>query len=166
MDEVYQNLPVYARLISEAETIEFMKAIFYTLCVIDGIIVFAFLCMFHRIGIAIGLIKEASKAMLKIPSMLLVPVFITMAIIPFAVYFIYIGAYLGTAGTPTYNENGAFQGYVSDKVLLYMMLYHLFGGYWTLNFLHALGECIIAGAIGSWYWVQDKHVCSMLCAPE
>jgi len=125
--------------------------------VIDGIIVLAILCMCHRIGIAVGLIREACKVMLRIPTILLVPVFVTMAIIPVAVYFIYIGAYLGTAGTPTYNADGTFAGYVSDKVLLYMMLYHLFGGYWTLNFLHAIGECVIAGAVGSWYWTHDKH---------
>jgi hypothetical protein len=86
-----------------------------------------------------------------------VPIFITLAIIPVAVYFIYIGAYLGTAGEPVYDSNGKFEGYISNKTLTYLMLYHLFGGYWTLNFLHAMGECIIAGAIASWYWVRDKH---------
>lgn len=72
-------------------------------------------------------------------------------------YFIYIGAYLGSAGTPTYDANGNFEGYKADETLRYMQLYHLFGGYWTLNFLQALGDYLIAGAVASWYWVHDKH---------
>lgn len=38
-----------------------------------------------------------------------------------------------------------------------MQLYHLFGGYWSLNFLLAIGEATIAGAVACWYWVHDKH---------
>ena len=165
--------------------------------------------------------------MIHTPGILLVPVGIGACIIPLAVYWFYIGAYvpsrlylvcsclffsssffkvrlkmtdiwtyryLGTTGTPTYDADGKFQGYHADGIWVHiyssslssfppshflfilifmssfvfgtyyfwlppsMQLYHLFGGFWALNFLHAVSECVIAGAIASWYWVHDKKV--------
>jgi len=55
-----------------------------------------------------------------------------------------------------YDVDGKFQGYQADSVWIRMQLYHLFGGFWALNFLHAVSDCVIAGAIASWYWVHDK----------
>jgi len=77
--------------------------------------------------------------------------------IPLVVYWLYIGAYLASTGSPTYDSDGKFQGYESNGIWVRLQLYHLFGGFWALNFLHAVGECTIAGAIASWYWVHDKH---------
>jgi len=126
------------------------------LIIVLAVIFLGVLCLWQRIGIAVGIIKEASKAMIRIPTILLVPVGVGAAIIPLAVYWFFIGAYLGTTGKATYDSNGAFLGYETSGVWIRMQLYHLFGGFWALNFLHAVGECVIAGAIASWYWVHDK----------
>jgi len=155
--ELYQNLPTVAHLISEEDSGTAFRGLFYALAAVDVIVVLALLCMINRITLAIGIIKESSKVMLKMPTLLLVPFFIDLALVPLAIYFIYIGAYLGSAGTPTYDANGNFEGYKADETLRWMQLYHLFGGYWTLNFVQALGDYLIAGAVASWYWVHDKH---------
>jgi len=155
-DQAYSSIPPLLRLVSEEELIKALKVIFIALVVILAVIFLITLCMWQRIGIAIGIIKEASKAMVHIPTILLVPVGVGACIIPLAVYWFYIGAYLGTTGQPTYDADGKFQGYETSTFWIRMQLYHLFGGFWALNFLHAMSECVIAGAIASWYWVHDK----------
>ena len=38
----------------------------------------------------------------------------------------------------------------------YLQLYNVFGLFWGLCFVAALGEMVLAGAFSSWYWVLDK----------
>ena len=43
--------------------------------------------------------------------------------------------------------------------LFRMQVYHLFGWFWLMNFIIALGQCVQAGAFASYYWAWDKkHV--------
>ncbi|KXJ04646.1 Choline transporter-like protein 4, partial [Exaiptasia diaphana] len=37
-----------------------------------------------------------------------------------------------------------------------MQVYHLFGWFWIMNFIIALGQCVLAGAFASYYWAYDK----------
>lgn len=157
LDQDYQAIPRTLRLVSEESLIKMLKAVFIVLIVVLAIVFLAVLCLWQRISIAIGIIKEASKAMIRIPTILLVPIGVGLAIIPLVIYWLYIGAYLASTGDPKYDADGKFQGYETNGVWVRMQLYHLFGGFWALNFLHAVGEATIAGAIASWYWVHDKH---------
>jgi len=157
LKQFYIEHPLYAMLVSQQTTLKVLDAVFYILVIIDSIIVIVVVFMCNRIGIAIGLIKEGCKVVIRIPTILLVPIGVALAIVPLGVYWLWIGAYLATASTPEFDSAGNFVEYKSDPTLVYMQLYHLFGGFWTLNFLHAIGECAIAGAVASWYWVHDKH---------
>jgi len=65
-------------------------------------------------------------------------------------------AFLGTAGVRVYDADGKFEGYQSNKTVRYMLIYHFFGLLWTTQFIIAIGQTTIAGAISSWYWVHDK----------
>jgi len=38
----------------------------------------------------------------------------------------------------------------------YLQIYNVFGMFWGLCFVSALGEMVLAGAFSSWYWVFDK----------
>ena len=40
--------------------------------------------------------------------------------------------------------------------LFRMQVYHLFGWFWIMNFIIALGQCVLAGAFASYYWALDK----------
>jgi len=40
--------------------------------------------------------------------------------------------------------------------LLGLQIYHLFGLFWLVNFVLALGEVTLAGAFASWYWAFRK----------
>ena len=41
-----------------------------------------------------------------------------------------------------------------------MQVYHLFGWFWLMNFIIALGQCVLAGAFASYYWAWDKKTVS------
>ena len=38
----------------------------------------------------------------------------------------------------------------------YLQIYNIFGLFWGLCFVSALGEMVLAGAFSSWYWVLNK----------
>jgi len=43
-----------------------------------------------------------------------------------------------------------------DETMQYMTLYHLFGVFWTTQFIAGFGLMVTAGAIASFYWSRDK----------
>ena len=45
--------------------------------------------------------------------------------------------------------------------LFRMQVYHLFGWFWIMNFIMALGMCALAGAFASYYWAWDKKTVSV-----
>ena len=49
-----------------------------------------------------------------------------------------------------------------------MQVYHLFGWFWVMNFIIALGQCVLAGAFASYYWAWDKKTVSAgsRCLPK
>eukprot|EP01110_Echinostelium_bisporum_P006818 TRINITY_DN2676_c0_g1_i1.p1 TRINITY_DN2676_c0_g1~~TRINITY_DN2676_c0_g1_i1.p1 ORF type:complete len:366 (-),score=105.57 TRINITY_DN2676_c0_g1_i1:591-1688(-) len=94
----YNKLPASAKFAGEEDTIHFLKGVFIFLAIVDGLCILITIFMIKRIRIAVGLFKETAKAMMKMPFILLVPVFVALAFVPLAVYWIYIGAYLATAG--------------------------------------------------------------------
>ncbi|XP_020903250.2 choline transporter-like protein 4 [Exaiptasia diaphana] len=99
-------------------------------------------------------------------------------------WFVAVLAFLVTAGTPNYSavdSNGTvkspcdFTKAVSDNYgilnndttckfinfndndhIFRMQVYHLFGWFWIMNFIIALGQCVLAGAFASYYWAYDK----------
>jgi choline transporter-like protein 2/4/5 len=49
-----------------------------------------------------------------------------------------------------------FKGYSPDNVVRGMEVYNFFGYLWVTQFLVAICQTTVAGAIGSWYWVREK----------
>ena len=53
-----------------------------------------------------------------------------------------------------------FSGYTSDYPLtnstVVIQFVNLFGFYWTINFVTAVGQCTLAGAFASWYFAFKK----------
>ena len=47
----------------------------------------------------------------------------------------------------------------------WMIWFNLFAFYWTMEFVTALGELVLAGVFSQWYWTHDKRqlpYCSLL----
>lgn len=44
----------------------------------------------------------------------------------------------------------------SNVVLQYMQIFYVFGFFWSYNFIVAIGQCTIAGAVATWYFKREK----------
>ena len=53
-----------------------------------------------------------------------------------------------------------FNSLFVNRHLFRMQVYHLFGWFWVMNFIIALGQCVLAGAFASYYWAWDKKTVS------
>jgi hypothetical protein len=144
------------RLGSDINNQKAVQIVSYILIAVDVILILTVAFLRKRIRLAIGIIKESGKAMAAMPSIVLFPVVIFIMLIVFWVYWLVVTGFLGSAGVRVYDSDGRFQGYQADDTIRYMEIYHFFGLLWTTQFIIAIGQCTIAGAVASWYWVHDK----------
>eukprot|EP00698_Gefionella_okellyi_P009522 TRINITY_DN2428_c0_g1_i1.p1 TRINITY_DN2428_c0_g1~~TRINITY_DN2428_c0_g1_i1.p1 ORF type:complete len:647 (+),score=142.72 TRINITY_DN2428_c0_g1_i1:61-2001(+) len=129
-------------------------------CVLGaGIILFLLIlcCMCSRIRLAIQIVKEASKAMADVPCIVCVPIPIVAVMVMFIGYWCIILVFLASSGSITFAAFGQSL-YVANDNIRYVMLYHLFGGLWTFNWIIAIGYTVIAGAVGAWYFTYPDPV--------
>ncbi|XP_068728860.1 choline transporter-like protein 4 [Montipora capricornis] len=59
----------------------------------------------------------------------------------------------------TYSNTSAscvLAGLKENVHLLRMQIFHFFGWLWIMNFIIALGQCVLAGAFASWYFAYHK----------
>ncbi|XP_068729882.1 choline transporter-like protein 4 [Montipora capricornis] len=153
--------------------------------IILGILVLILLALYKRISIAIQIIKEGSRAVSAVPFSLFFPVIPWLLQIILFAWFVAVLAFLVTAGDPRFqvvsNDNSSgnpctpelreqlnsissevtnktcnFVDFTSNEILLGLQIVHLFGWFWVMNFIIALGMCVLAGAFASYYWALDK----------
>ena len=126
---------------------------FIAACVVAFLFDCVFIFMRKRIGIAVEIIKEASKAVKAIPTMTLFPIFTFLLTIVLIAYWGIIELFLVSAKTgPT-----LFGFSLTLEQFKYTQWYHLFGLLWTQQFLSGINQMVIAGAVASWYWAADKR---------
>ncbi|TPX65108.1 hypothetical protein SpCBS45565_g05392 [Spizellomyces sp. 'palustris'] len=137
-------------------------------CVIGGIaliLTLIILCMLRRIRLAVQIIKEASSSMKAMPMIVFFPFFKYLVLLIWMVVFIGVMALLATSGDviagaveADINEGLSNIGkhYSSSGTLQYLQVYFVFGFLWVYNWIVAIGQCTVAGAIACWYWARDK----------
>jgi hypothetical protein len=115
-----------------------------------------FLAFFlKRIRIAVGVIEEGSRAIQAIPTTLLLPLLLFVVLGGFIGCWAFVWAYVWTAGEPQFDHDGEYLGYYADVVVKLLQWYHVFGVFWMTNFIVALGQVTIAGAVASWHGVRQ-----------
>ncbi|KAJ3149292.1 hypothetical protein HDU86_007015 [Geranomyces michiganensis] len=137
-------------------------------CIIGGIaliISVLVLCLVRRIRLATHIIKEASHALRAMPFVALFPFVKYFVILIWMAIFVAVMALLATSGTAiatavTVDVNDGLEKtktgrtYSSDHTLQYLQIYFTFGFLWVYNWIIAIGQTTIAGAIASWYWCR------------
>ncbi|XP_038045351.1 choline transporter-like protein 2 isoform X2 [Patiria miniata] len=156
------------------------------LAVLLVILLLTTLCLCNRIRVAISLIKEGSRAVGKMMSTLIWPIFPYILQFGFFAIWATIAVFLATSHQATYtvsmddNDTVApadndtcdhttfatdypnttavctFQSYALKDYVLYLQIYNLFGLFWLVNFAIALGQVTLAGAFASYYWAFTK----------
>ena len=142
--------------------------ILYALAAVGGLLIFVALLglcfMRTEINRAIEIVKEAARTIGHIPSLIFFPIIIFLVMAAILVYWVYVMIYLATAGDPVYtsiglepNEPPRFVEYKADNTLRQLQAYHVFGGLWTINFLLAFNEMVIAGAVSHHYFREGRE---------
>ncbi|KAE9005250.1 hypothetical protein PF005_g12490 [Phytophthora fragariae] len=143
----------------------------YVLTAIDVLLLLLLIFMCGRIRIAIGIIREASKALQSMPMLTLYPIVPTFFVVGLVAYWLVAAAYIATSGKVSLNDvastasgaTGTNVGSVvpvqmqDDDTMHYLMIYHLFGLLWTSQFIQAAAYATIAGAFCEYYWTLDKR---------
>lgn len=115
-----------------------------------------------RIALAIQVIKEASKAVQALPALIFLPVLKYISLIILFAWGIFMFAIMATSGKSIASAfDSATQEYVGDnfspdQIYYFLIIYVVFGMYWSWNFIIGCGQCSIAGSVATWYWCRDK----------
>ncbi|XP_032241921.2 choline transporter-like protein 4 isoform X2 [Nematostella vectensis] len=181
-----KTLEFTADLSKYGDSKETWLALGILLIILFIIIFLIVLVLCSRIRIAVELIGEASKALSSMLSTLFFPIIPwLMQLILFA-WFLIVIIYLATNGVPQYKVSNLpddpynltdgttcdpatfdskypntsssciLVGYKENDHLLRMQVFHFFGWLWIMNFIIALGQCVLAGAFASWYFAFNK----------
>ena len=119
--------------------------------------------MRKRINLAIGIVKEAARALAAMPIILALPlvqaVGLLIFLIPWTAYVIFLASSgdVKTHESET-NPDVKYRTFEYDDNTKYAFLYMLFTYYWTSEFIIALGQLTIAGSFAGWYFTRQKSI--------
>uniref|UniRef100_A0A7S2Y2B5 Choline transporter-like protein n=1 Tax=Fibrocapsa japonica TaxID=94617 RepID=A0A7S2Y2B5_9STRA len=125
-----------------------------------GVLFFLFiLCMRKRIKLAVGIVKEASKAISAMKIIVLFPVIQSLGVLCFLIPWVIYVVYLASSGEIVTIEmpNGAqVKQFQYTDNMRYAALFLLFSWFWTSQFVVALGQLVVAMAVSMWYFTKEK----------
>lgn len=127
----------------------------YVMCAVAGVALLFTLLMIRRLMIAIAVLKVASQAIAQMPMILFQPLIPLLMNVVFVAYALVVAVYLYASGTIERNTTTGNITINWNETLQYMSLYHLFGIFWTTQFIAGFGVMITAGAIAAYYWQRD-----------
>ncbi|KAF6365351.1 solute carrier family 44 member 4 [Rhinolophus ferrumequinum] len=145
------------------------------LAVLEGLLLLLLIFLRQRIRIAIALLQEASRAVGQMMATMFYPLVTFVLLLICIAYWVMIALLPGcekvpmnTSCDPTAQPMNSscpglmcvFQGYLStglvQRSLFNLQIYGVLGLFWTLNWVLALGQCVLAGAFASFYWAFNK----------
>uniref|UniRef100_A0AAR5PP27 Choline transporter-like protein n=1 Tax=Dendroctonus ponderosae TaxID=77166 RepID=A0AAR5PP27_DENPD len=144
---------IFAWIVSQQMTV----GIILSVCaVLYGILL---ICFRKRVQLVILMLKEATKAVFRMPRLMAVPFvcFITIGIIT-AVCGL-LTAYMLSSGTLQADAQDS-HSYVMNPVMIASIVLNIVVYLWICQFLMGIQYMIIAGAVCKWYFCRDKNVLS------
>ena len=123
-------------------------------------------CLKAQINLSIGCVRAAARAINRMPGILVLPIFQSLAFIASLGVFAIYGVYLASMGTVNVHEfpvdlnSGAeiaVRTYDFDTATEIMAWFLLFAAFWTGNFITAIGDIVIAMSVARWYFQKEKR---------
>jgi choline transporter-like protein 2/4/5 len=127
----------------------------YVMCAIVGLALLFTVLMIRRLMIAIACLKVASQAIAAMPMILFSPLIPLIMNVVFMAWAVIVAAYLYASGTIVRDTTTGSIRIAWNETLQYMSFYHLFGIFWTTQFVAGFGVMVTAGAVASFYWQRD-----------
>ena len=170
---LYAQYESYARVDddvvdAENDTYELASQILAYICWFCAALFFcAVCCMRRQIMLAMGVVKEAAKVVNSMMLIVMLPIVQGIGITIFLiVWFIYI-VFIATAGEKVLVDKDSygplempyktFEVTENQESALWFMLFDLF---WTMEFVEALGQIIVATAAATYYFTRDRSTIS------
>jgi solute carrier family 44 protein 1 (choline transporter-like protein) len=148
-------------LSSTSNNTKMFQALMIITLVFSVILLILIISLRARINLCITIFKEASKAMVRLPQMLINPLLTYVLIAGLCVYWIYVYLFLVTSGVATNDASTGLVTYEqSNQNYRKMWWYHLFGLFWGSQFILACGELVLASVVTTWYFTRDKSAIS------
>lgn len=116
----------------------------------------------ERIALAIGLVRESSKALLRMPILTILPLLYVGIFGLITIIFSIYCAYLASSGDITTHYNSttgmsykeiSFTDAARNTIAFVIFVY-----LWTIGFLEAMGHILSSHAILTWYFSDDKSL--------
>lgn len=153
--------------IHSKDEILMLEIVTYISYVLAGLYFCFLIVMRNRIKLAIGIIKEAARALASMPILIVMPIGQTVGLAIFLVPFVIYAAFLATSGdfvtySASYTDSLGlehkyqYKAFVYDDNTKYSFLYLIFSWFWTSEFLIAVGQLITSLSFVAWYFNRDK----------
>lgn len=137
--------------------------VFAIIGIVLTVLYLCFLCVMRsRIMLALGIIKEAARALAAMPVLVFMPIIQSLGIVIFLVPWTIYCLYLASSGNVEVESETVNGNEVQYKVITYNMniryafLYLLFCWFWASQLIVAFGELVSALSISCWYFTRDK----------
>jgi len=130
--------------------------------ILTGLYVCLLLVLRKRIMLAIGVVKEASRALAAMPMLIMMPLIQSSGILIFLVPWVAYTIYLASSGeiksekTTVNDQEVSYKSIEYDDNTRLAFLYLLFCWFWTSEFILAVGEMVTALSIAGWYFSRNK----------
>lgn len=161
-------------LITTGSERDHLRVVAIIMTIILIIVVLATFVLVKRVVIAVAVLKVAANAIGEIRALMVFPIFPFIILAVFYIYWVAAALYLFSAGEIHQNGcdgNCCAYDLVSSKVqcegccgysihysrhIALAILYHIFGCFWTTQFIIACSLTVIAGAVASYYWSRGE----------
>lgn len=135
----------------------------YILMAVSVLYICFLVVMRKRIQLAIGIVKEAARALAAMPVLIFLPVVQSIGILIFLIPWTIYVLYVASSGDVVVHESSLnpdvkYRSFEYDRNTQYAFLYLLFTYYWTSEFIIALGQLTIAAAFAGWYFTREKSM--------
>eukprot|EP00629_Pelagomonadales_sp_RCC1024_P008319 CAMPEP_0119276868 /NCGR_PEP_ID=MMETSP1329-20130426/16119_1 /TAXON_ID=114041 /ORGANISM="Genus nov. species nov., Strain RCC1024" /LENGTH=689 /DNA_ID=CAMNT_0007277313 /DNA_START=153 /DNA_END=2219 /DNA_ORIENTATION=- len=119
-------------------------------------------CMRRALNLAMGIVREAARAVFEMMAICLLPFIQGAATVTFLVVWFVYCVYVATAGEKKLVASDAFgplkmpyHSYDITNNQMYALWYLLFDLFWSLEFIAALGQLITATCAATWYFTRE-----------
>jgi hypothetical protein len=123
---------------------------------ISGLLLILLIALRNRIKIAIQIIRESSRAVVSLPTIIFVPLCTMILVIGLFVFYVIVAAILTTADSGSVSLNLTYATLAVSNLNNYLQWYLLLGLLWNYFFLQAINQTAIAGSIATYYFSRDK----------
>ena len=138
------------------------KIFSYVLFGVGAIVIFLTIFLRQQIMLAMACVREAARAIGAMPLIVLFPVFQTMGFLAFMAVWIFYAVHLASTGEISEMELPVdavvtVREYTFDEFTHRLGWYLIFCFFWTITFIQAMGEIVIAMSVSKWYFTRDKR---------